>query len=69
MRGIRLLTEYLKAKDESISSFARRSGLDRVWLQRLIKHGHPKRISVGDAKAIHDATEGAVPWHSFAEAA
>jgi len=69
MRGVRLLREYLVARDESIGSFARRAGIDRVWLQRLLKYGRPARVAVADAKAIHDASNGAVPWDSFVEAA
>ncbi len=70
--GRYLLRDFLQLdepppRDESITKFAARSGLDRIWLQRFLKHGLPARVATADAWKIEDATGGKVPMDSMVE--
>jgi hypothetical protein len=63
-RGAELLRSHLDAIGESIPTFCEKHRLCRIQVQRVIK-GERTRISVDFAKAIQEATGGAVPWDSW----
>lgn len=66
-RGARLLREYLTDKNKSLHAFCRDAKLDYAWVYRHLSGERDKRISVDFAQAIHAATKGAVPWHSWSK--
>jgi hypothetical protein len=62
--GARALRRYLDSVGKSVPVFCEETGLDRIRVQRYLK-GERKRATVDFAKAIQDATGGAVPWDSW----
>jgi len=61
------LRAWLSEKGESQSSFADRTGIDRVQLLRILS-GHTQRINADIAARIVEGTRGRVPIAVFKRA-
>lgn len=67
LAGVDLLRGFLRERELSIQEFCERHrhpALERTKVVRVLG-GDRTRIAVDFAKAIHEATSGAVPWWTW----